>query len=146
MLDDLDPSLVGASLQASIGAFTRRLRQAPTDGELTFAELLALSRLDQLGPATAAQVARAEQVTPQAIGPTLAQLQHRGLVERHDDPRDRRRVLVSLTPEGARALHERRDARSEQIARALADRFTQDELRTLAAAAELIERLGREIC
>lgn len=122
--------------------FTRQLRHLPVDGDLTFSELLALSRLDQTGPATTSDLARAEQITSQAMGATLAALEARGLVDRHPDPGDGRRVLVSMTKDGRRALRNRRDARTGQMAKALVERFTRSELSALMTAAPLIERLG----
>lgn len=145
MVDGTDPAEVGALLQRGVGVFTRGLRQVPVSGELSFSELLVLSRLDQLGPASSAEVARAEQVTPQAMSFTVAGLERRGLVERRPDPWDKRRVLVSLTAKGALALHGRRDRRSEQITKALREHFTPAELGALLTAAPLIERLGREL-
>lgn len=123
--------------------FTRQLRHLPVDGDLTFSELLALSRLDQIGPATTSDLARAEQITSQAMGATLAALEARGLVDRHPDPGDGRRVLVSMTNDGRRALRSRRDARTGQMAKALVERFTRSELSALMTAAPLIERLGK---
>jgi DNA-binding MarR family transcriptional regulator len=143
MTDEITPGQLAAAVQESIGVFTRQLRQAPADrGDLTFSELLALGRLERAGPATASDLARAEQITPQAMGATLAALEDRGLVERRADPRDGRRVLMSMTRAGERALRERRDARTEQMARVLANRFTRAEMKTLMAAVPLIERLG----
>ena len=142
MADDLTPTAVADVLQVSIGVFTRQLRQAPVDGGLTFSELLALSRLERVGSATTSDLARAEQITPQAMGSTLAALEERGLVERHADPADGRRVRMSMTKAGKKALRNRRDARSEQMARVLANRFTRAEMKALIVAAPLIERLG----
>jgi DNA-binding MarR family transcriptional regulator len=145
MPDDIDPSKVAAVVQESIGLFTRQLRQAPVTGELTFSELLALSRLERIGSATASDLARAEQITPQAMGATLAGLEERGLVERRPDARDGRRMLLSMTEAGERALRARRDARTEQMARVLANTFTRAEMKALMAAAPLIERLGESL-
>ena len=78
----------------------RRLRQAPTPGELTLPERSALSRLDRGGPATSAELARAEQITPQAMATTLSGLEQRGLVRRQNDPHDGRRIIMSLTESG----------------------------------------------
>lgn len=142
MVDELDPNAVAAAIQVSIGVFTRQLRQAPVEGELTFSELLALSRLDRVRSATTSDLARAEQITPQAMGATLAVMEERGLVERRPDPFDGRRVLMSMTKDGEQALRSRRDARTEQMARVLANRFTRAEMKALMAAAPLIERLG----
>jgi len=142
MADDLVPRQVAAAIQESIGLFTRQLRQAPVGGELTFSELLALGRLERVGSATTSDLARAEQITPQAMGATLAALEERGLVQRQPDPGDGRRVLMSMTKAGDRALRSRRDARTEQMARVIENRFTRAEMKALMTAAPLIERLG----
>jgi DNA-binding MarR family transcriptional regulator len=140
-----DPGDVAAALRVSIGLFVRRLRQAPVHGELTLPEISALSRLDRAGSATPGELARAEQISPQAMGVTLGALERRGLVERHPDPGDGRRAVMSLTEAGQRAVRNKRTARTEQLAKALTDGFTPAELHTLMAAAPLIERLGESL-
>ncbi len=146
MVEDLDVAAVGSALQLSLGLFVRRLRQPVAQGELTLPEVSALSRLERAGSATTSDLARAEQITPQAMGVTLAGLEDRGLVERHPDPADGRRVVMSMTGEGQRALRDRRGARAGQLADALvAGGFTRAELKTLMAAAPLIERLGESL-
>lgn len=145
MVDDLDVGVVGSALQVSLGLFVRRLRQ-PLPGELTLPEVSVLSRLERAGSATTSDLARAEQITPQAMGSTLAGLEERGLVERRPDPADGRRVVMSMSEPGQRALRDRRSARSEQVAKALvAGGFTRAELEMLMAAAPLIERLGESL-
>ncbi|MCX4637505.1 MarR family transcriptional regulator [Streptomyces sp. RPA4-5] len=140
-----DVSAVSSALQASLGLLVRRLRQ-PVEGELTLPEVSVLSRLERAESATTSELARAEQITPQAMGMTLAGLGQRGLVERRPDPADRRRVVISVTEAGQRALRERRGVRAEQLAEALATGgFTRAELETLRAAAPLIERLGEHL-
>lgn len=79
------------------------------------------------------------------MGATLAALEERGLTQRARDPEDGRRVILSLTRAGAEALQSRRDARVEQLARALASEFTHAELEQLGAAAPLLERLAQRI-
>jgi DNA-binding MarR family transcriptional regulator len=141
----LEPHDVAQALKLSIGLFLRRLRQSPGSDELTLPEQSALSRLDRGGPATASDLARAEQVTPQAMGPTVARLEGRGLIARRPDPADGRRVLLSLTEPGLEALRSKRTARVEQMASVLAKNFSRAELETLHAAAQLIERLGEKL-
>lgn len=145
MVDDPDVRVVASAVQASLGLFVRRLRQ-PLRGELTLPEVSALSRLERAGAATASDLARCEQITPQAMGVTLSGLEGRGLVERRPDPADGRRVVMSVTEAGLRALRTRRDARAEQLERALTGGgFTPAELETLMAALPLIERLGESL-
>jgi DNA-binding MarR family transcriptional regulator len=136
---------VAAALQLSIGLLLRRLRQLKAEGELTLPESAAMARLDRGGPTTAGALARLEQISPQSVGATLAGLEGRGLVERSPDPRDGRRVLLSLTEAGQRTLRGRRNVRTQQLARALGDEFNRAELDQLMAAAPLLERLAQSI-
>jgi DNA-binding MarR family transcriptional regulator len=145
MPSEPDPAEVAAALQVSIGLFIRRLRQAPVQDELTTPELEALSRLDRAGSATPSELARAEQISPQAMGVTVSALAGRGLVERRPDPGDGRRTVLSLTEAGREVVRSKRTARTRQLAKALADGFTQAELEVLLVAAPLIERLGESL-
>jgi DNA-binding MarR family transcriptional regulator len=140
----LDPNEVASALKLSIGLFVRRFRQSPGTGALTLPEQSTLSRLERGGPASASDLARAEQVTPQAVGPLVAALEERGLVMRSPDPKDGRRVLLSVTEPGLETLRNKHSARVERMANVLAEDFSRAKLETLYAAALLIERLGEQ--
>jgi DNA-binding MarR family transcriptional regulator len=142
---DADIGQIAATLRLSVGLLLRRLRQVPTTDELTLSESAALARLDRGGSATAAALARLEQISPQAMGATLASLESRALVQRAPDPDDGRRVILSITDAGLGVLRDRRNARTEQLARALSSGFTADELDQLMAVAPLLERLAQSI-
>jgi DNA-binding MarR family transcriptional regulator len=136
--------LAGA-LRVAVGLVVRKLRQVPYQGELTLAESSALSHLERGGPATSSDLARLERISPQSMGVTVAALEERGLVERSRDPQDGRRIMLSITEAGRRTVHDRRGARTEQIAAALGGGFSEDELRQLRAAAPLLERLAEKL-
>jgi len=140
-----DAEEVAAALYLSVGLFKRRLRQRPAEGELSLPESSALRRLERGGPATVTALARAEQISVQSMGATLSTLEARGLIERHPDPADGRRSVMSVTTAGLAALSDKRNARIAQLARALAAGFTPAELGQLMAAAPLIERLAENI-
>ncbi|SRR5258708_4765680 len=144
-MQDPDVDQVAAALRLSIGLLLRRLRQAPAEGELTLPESAALARLDRAGPATPSALAQLEQISPQSMGATLGGLETRGLVERRPDPEDGRRAVMSLTAAGLQALRDRRNSRTELLARALSAGFTRAELKQLMAVAPLIERLAQSI-
>jgi len=141
----IDADEVAGALRVSVGMLVRRLKQADPEGELTLPETSALSRLDRGGPATSSDLARLERISPQSMGTTIAALEQRGLIERHRDPGDGRRIVLSITEAGRQVVRDRRGARTGQIARALADGFTQAELAQLAAAAPLLERLSERL-
>jgi DNA-binding MarR family transcriptional regulator len=136
---------IAAALRVGVGMLLRRLRQVRPDDELTLPENSALARLDRAGPATPGALAKVEQISPQSMGATLAGLEARGLVARHPDPADGRRVVLSVTEAGLQLLRDKRGARTEQLAQALSAGFTPAELRQLAAAAPLLERLAQSI-
>jgi DNA-binding MarR family transcriptional regulator len=142
MSQEPDAAEVAGALYVSIGLFVRRLRRAPVQDELTLPEISALERLDRAGSATPSRLARAEQITPQAMGVTLSGLTERGLVERRPDPADGRQAVMSLTDAGRQFVRKKQSARTEHLANALRDGFTRQELQVLMAAAPLIERLG----
>jgi DNA-binding MarR family transcriptional regulator len=145
MADAPDPHEVAAEVQVSIGLFMRRLRQAPVQGQLSVAQMSALSQLDRAGSTTPGELAKVEQITPQAVGAILAALEEAGLVARRPDPSDGRRVVMSVTDTGREVLRHKRGARTEQLAAVLSDKFTTEELQTLLDATELIKRLGEGI-
>src|SRR5580692_11286058 len=132
MSEDPDVEQVAAALLLSIGLLRRQLRQAPVTGELTLPESAALTRLDRGGPATASALARLEQISPQSMGATLGALEARGLIERRPDPGDGRRAVLSVTGAGSRLLRDKRNARTERLAKALSAGFTPAEIQLLA--------------
>jgi DNA-binding MarR family transcriptional regulator len=143
MTGDLDAHDVAAALHVSMGLLLRRLRQVRVAGGLSVPETSALARLDRNGPATSSELARVEQISPQSMGATLSALEARGLVARGPDASDGRRVVLSVTEAGRQLLRDKHDARTEQLAGALAAGFTREELDQLMAAAPLLERLAQ---
>jgi DNA-binding MarR family transcriptional regulator len=140
-----DVNEVAGALRVSVGLLLRRLRQMRTEGEPTLPESSALARLDRGGPATASALAKLEQISPQSIGATLGALEAKGLIERRADPGDGRRAVLSVTEAGLRVLRDKRNARTERLAKALSAGFTPAEIQLLAAASPLLERLAESI-
>ena len=140
-----DISEVAGALRVAVGLVVRKLRQALSEGELTLAESSALSRLERGGPATSSDLARVERISPQSMGVTVAALLERGMIERSRDPEDGRRIVLSITETGRRIVHDKRGARTEQIAAALRTGFSDAELGQLMAVVPLIERLAEKL-
>ena len=133
---------LAAELFNGIGLIVRRMKQLKTPGDLSMSERATLSRLERGDSMTSADLARADQITPQAMGNILAGLESKGLVERSAHPHDGRRIVVSLTEAGHEQQSHKRDARTRQISDALTAGFTPAELDVLRAAAPLLERLA----
>jgi DNA-binding MarR family transcriptional regulator len=129
-----------ADLVHAIGLLVRRVRAAAAAHELSWSEAVVMGRLAQDGPATTADLARAEAVRPQSMGATIAALEERGLVERKPHPTDGRQVNIVLTAKGAAVRKSSKDAKLTWLAQAIAGLDDQDR-ETLFAAGEIIKRL-----
>lgn len=119
MADDATPA---ARESERVAARLRRVmrllgRHAPEDWtalELTMAQMKVLFVLHHGGPAKVSDLAEALAVTAPSMTGTLERLVRQGLVERRDDPADRRLVINALTPAGqalVERLHQGRQAR-----------------------------------
>jgi DNA-binding MarR family transcriptional regulator len=72
---------------------------------------------------------------------TLAALEEQDFVARTPDPDDRRQSVVAITESGRRTLASVRAAKHGWLVQALAGELDEAELRTLAEATALMERL-----
>ena len=138
------PEQTAHALQEGLGQLFRRLRQLRGPGGLSQPESQALNRLVREPGSTSADLARGEGISAQSMGPIVASLEARGLVERQRDPGDGRRMVLVVTAAGEEQTRTKRSARAEQFATALAD-FSDAERATLLAAAPLLERLARTL-
>jgi DNA-binding MarR family transcriptional regulator len=125
----------------AVGLLVRRVRAAAASHELSLTESAVIGRLAKDGPATTADLARAEGVKPQSMGATLAALEKRGLVERTPHPTDGRQVNIELTAKGLALRKSVRDAKRTWLAQAVA-KLNKQEQETLFAAGEIIKRLA----
>jgi DNA-binding MarR family transcriptional regulator len=139
---DATAHATATQLHVGTGAFKRRAQEKLSDGDVTVPELMVLSRLDRDGPTTTAELARRDQITPQAMGLTVGSLERLGLVRRQPDPVDGRRMILNLTPTGRDAIRSGRNALVDRVAVVLVESFTSEEIATLEAAARLLERLA----
>jgi|1186.fasta_scaffold354844_2 DNA-binding MarR family transcriptional regulator len=88
---------VELAVRAGLDALVR-----PAD--ITTLQYTALTVLERHPDLTAARLARHSFVTDQSMADMVTTLLNRGLIERHRDPADRRRLVIALTPAGQRLL------------------------------------------
>jgi DNA-binding MarR family transcriptional regulator len=102
---------------------------------------LALGRLEREGPLTTSGLAASENVKPQSMAQTLADLEAGGLVTRSPDPNDRRQTLIGITPLGEEVLERERLRQGGWLADAIRAQLDPEEQELLARAATLLRRL-----
>ncbi|WP_263251690.1 MarR family winged helix-turn-helix transcriptional regulator [Saccharopolyspora rosea] len=131
-----------AEVRLGVMRLARRLHAERDPGDLTLGRLAVLGRLERDGPATTSALAVAERVTPQSMARLVQYLIDAGLVERDQDPTDRRAVILRITEAGrTRVLRERRK-REAWLAEAMATELTGVERDLLLLAVRLMDRLA----
>jgi DNA-binding MarR family transcriptional regulator len=130
-----------ADLSQATAQLIRRIRAETDPDELGWSQISIMARLAQDGPATTADLARADVMKPQSMGAILALLERDDLVERRPHPTDGRQILFALTPKGLEARRKRSVTKREWLLAAMA-KLDPLEQQTLIDASVLIRRLA----
>ena len=134
-----DLAASAARLRLAITRTARRLRQEAA-GDLSPSAAAALATTERHGPLTPSELADLERVSRPTATRSIACLAERGLVARTPDPADGRSALVALTPAGREALRRLRGRKNAYLAKRMR-RLPDEDVETLARAAEVLERL-----
>ncbi|HTJ27350.1 MAG TPA: MarR family transcriptional regulator [Candidatus Limnocylindria bacterium] len=133
-------------LAQSLRVLIRRLRQrilSETGNEgITPSQRSLLALLYDDGPHTQADLAAKEHVRPQSLALVLAGLESLRYVTRRPHETDGRRILIVITAAGRRLLEDERARRTSWLVDALARELSAQELRELARAVPILEKLA----
>lgn len=120
----------------------RRVRAAASaPQELSLTESAVMSRLAKEGPATTADLARAESVKPQSMGTVIGALEEMGIVERTPHPTDGRQVNIALTAHGTGLQKNRKEAKFAWLMEAIRQ-LDAEEQEILFQSAKIIRHLA----
>jgi DNA-binding MarR family transcriptional regulator len=103
------PTLLYLMKQVEL-AVRARLDELVRPAGLTALQYTALTVLERQPDLTSAHLARNSFVTAQSMADMVTSLRARGLIDRHQDPGDRRRLVLSLTEAGTSLLDRYRHA------------------------------------
>jgi DNA-binding MarR family transcriptional regulator len=139
-----EESSLEASLIGTVGPVMRHLiahaRRRRAWSELTYQQYNVLRMIDTMGPQPQAEVARRLFVTAPVVTRLASTLADAGLVERGTDPKDKRAVVLELTPTGRRrARAMRRDLL--EAARELLEPIPAERRASVATALEELQVL-----
>ncbi|HEY4152676.1 MAG TPA: MarR family transcriptional regulator [Pseudolysinimonas sp.] len=130
-----------AEIRALAGRLRRRLREQADAGEFTTAQASVVIRIERGGPATCTELARAEGMKPQSMGPILTSLEEREVLVAQRDPGDGRKTIWSITPEARRSIDRARATKEDWLLRTIESRLTPTEQQQLSAGVQLLTRL-----
>jgi DNA-binding MarR family transcriptional regulator len=136
---DVDTTLLASELRLVLGHLMRRLR---AEHRFSLSQGAVLGRLDRQGTMSIGDLAAAERVRPQSMAQTVSEMEGEGLLARHPDPTDGRRMLVELTAHGLQILEDDRRQREGWLARAISEDLSPEEQRVLSQALEMLRRLS----
>ncbi len=107
-------------LMRAAESVTARLAAGLREAGLTTSQLGVLEALLHLGPLAQCELAKKQLKSPANLTTVVDNLERRGLVRRTRDPRDRRRSVVELTPDGRRLIEDFFPRHAAAIAREMA--------------------------
>jgi len=96
VLDDQVAHLLRRAHQRASALFLSVL----ADAQLTPTQFFAMARLHERGKLSQNRLGRLAAMDPATIQGVIRRLHERGLIERLADPTDRRRMVLSLSPQG----------------------------------------------
>lgn len=137
----LQPMIGGSTPQALAGRFAAVAQMWVADGPAELVERARRKLLSAIGanePATLNQVAEAVRRGAPAVSRSVDTLVRAGLVERTQDPDNRRRLALRLTRQGRDHLAERPAGGSALHTKL--ERLAHSELRAVERAIEILER------
>lgn len=114
------------------------------DPHVTMAQMRVLMVLAALGEARMSDLAHRLGVAPSTLSSVVDRLVEAGLANRLDDPRDRRSVVVALTPVGGQMLDQFNELGADAL-RALLRQLTEAEIATVTKAIELLVAAARRL-
>ncbi len=117
-----------------------RIESALKPSGLTGLQMTVLNMLKNRGGASSAELSRRFFKTPQAMGQLLSPLLDRGLIQRAEDP-DNRRVLRLTLTEAGRKAYASGDVAMRRVEREVFAGFSDEALSTLRAALYQISHL-----
>jgi DNA-binding MarR family transcriptional regulator len=135
------PETAEDALMSLMMALGRRLRQRQPGDEIDFSAFPILKLLSHQGPMRVSSLAQVLGLDASTISRHAKQLEDRGLIERTDDPDDRRASRVTVSAYGSQCLAQAFATRHGLITHALAD-WTDDERDTLRT---LLHRVIRQL-
>jgi len=136
----MNPNRPSGTKEQSLGTLLKRAEQAMLKSKsatlkpvgLTLAQYVALSELEARPGITAATLARACFVSPQAMMILLKAMEQQGLIERRPHPRHANVLELHITDVGREALHAGR-GRIAPIEHRILGAFTEREVKTFRA-------------
>ncbi|MFZ1977879.1 MAG: MarR family transcriptional regulator [Bacteroidota bacterium] len=130
------------NLRVVISRLVKILRtQTKNDELLSLTESSTLAVIHDYKEILPSELAAAEKVTPQSMSQIINKLLDHGFIKRASSRTDKRKVLITITAAGIKAVEKRRSERQEWLARSIGEKTTQKEKEVLINAITVMAKL-----
>ncbi len=141
MITDTDLQFA-SDLRTTITRLIKKLRkESPTGLQLSLTERSTLALLNQHKALLPSELAAMEMITNQSMSQVLSHLFELGYIVRIPSETDKRKVNISLSPEGETTLYQFRQERNEWLANAIAEACTPEEQMILKQVIKPLKKL-----
>jgi DNA-binding MarR family transcriptional regulator len=133
-----------AALRRIIRAVELHSRHLAEQVGLTGPQLVVLRMASQIGPVTTKALAQSVSLSQATVSDILGRLEKRGLVQRERESGDRRKVLVTATPNGEELLRDAPSLLQDRFTRRLMAREQFERTHILATLQEIASMMDAE--
>ena len=142
MLTNDPTDVLATKLRPVLTRLVRKLRKlSPVDTPLSQSERSVLVLLEQNGELLSAELAVMEKITPQSMGQIINHLSALNLIDKKVSPTDKRKILLSISAQGAKMIQQVRNERDEWLSKALRQTCTPAEQQLLLQAIDSLNKL-----
>ena len=135
------PSDLGMEVAGAVVRLHRRLKAERIDDQIGDTHYSVLVFLVRQGPHSLKALSVRERVTPPSMNQTVNALEAAGYVERHDDPDDKRRILIAATESGVAIAKQTRRLRQAWLNARLSDLSPADR-EAMERAAQILSQIA----
>lgn len=140
-LNDADFTL-SVGLYNVLGKLLRKLRKQSGKQPFSTTEQATMALLDSNGQMLPSELADAHHISAQGISQIVTRLYEQGIMDKHPDKTDKRKVYLSLTKKGQQELLDIRVSRSKWLSGAVSQQLSQKEKNIIKEAVEILGRLA----
>jgi DNA-binding MarR family transcriptional regulator len=134
---------LASSLTLAVSGLHKRLRkQMPSAQSLSITDMTTMSCLYQHQTLYPSQLADLAKIKNQSMSQVLNRLAELQLIRKVPDQNDKRKVAISLTPQGKEMVEQCRYERSDWLAGAIDTVLTEGEINVLQEAVNILNKLS----
>jgi DNA-binding MarR family transcriptional regulator len=139
----MDHFELASALRGVVSDLHKRLRkQTYSADELSLTEASTLSYLYKHGSLFPSELAELNKIRKQSMSQALSRLEEMKLIKRVASKEDKRKMAISLTAAAEKIVEKSRHERDVWLAGAIREMVTEKDVRVLAAAIPLLERIA----